>query len=497
MNATRLHPASLARLSPAVRRPRYRREAHGVGIVHLGLGAFHRAHQASHFDELLDRAGGDWRICGVSCRSASVREQLLPQECLYTVAERDAAGTRYRLVQSLAAVLVAPDDPAAVIATIARPSTRLISMTVTEKGYCRSPATGRLDIEHDDIVHDLRDPVRPRSAIGLLVAGLRARRQASVAAPTVLCCDNLPNNGAALRRIVVDLAGRLDPGLADWIERGVAFPSSMVDRLVPATTAADIAEAESETGLRDLALVVTEPFTQWVIEDRFAGARPALDLTGVQWVRDVRPFEIAKLRLLNGSHSSLAYLGLAAGYRMVHEAMADSDLRPFIEMLMRDELAPTLVPTEGLDLAAYQHRLLARFGNSALRHALGQIAMDGSQKLPQRLLAPLRQRLEAGQSASLILLVIAAWILYAAGLGEGAPHTVDDPLAARFAEIASRESGSAAGLAEGFLGMREIFGADLPESPGFSRQLTNEIAGIMQCGVRARVRAVLREAPNG
>lgn len=493
----RLGPATLARLPAAVRRPRYRREAHGVGVVHLGLGAFHRAHQASHMDDLLDRAGGDWRICGVSCRSATVRDQLAPQECLYMVAERDTSGTRYRLIQSLAEVLVAPEDPAAVIAALARESTRLISLTVTEKGYCRDPATGRLDFTHEDIVHDLRHPARPRSAIGLLVAGLRARRQAGVAAPTVLACDNLPHNGTTLRDIATDFAGRTDPDFAQWVGRQVAFPSSMVDRIVPATTAADIAQAEAVTGVRDLALAVTEPFSQWVVEDRFAGPRPALELAGIQWVGDVRPFELAKLRLLNGSHSSLAYLGLAAGHRMVHEAMADRDLRAFIETLMRAELAPTVAPVAGLDLAGYQQRLLARFDNSALQHALRQIAMDGSQKLPQRLLAPLRQGLAAGRSASLTLLVIAAWILYAAGFAEGEPHTVDDPLAARFLGIAGRAGRNPTALADGFLQMTDIFGADLPSNPGFRGKLAAEVTQLMQCGVRARIRAILREKSNG
>lgn len=497
LNAARLQPAVVGRLSPAVRQSRYRREAHGIGIVHLGLGAFHRAHQACYVDELLDKAGGDWRICGVSCRSPTVRDQLAPQDCLYTVAERDTSGTRYRLVQSLAEVLVAPEDPAAVIKAIARESTQLVSLTVTEKGYCRDPATGRLDLAHADIAHDLSSPKEPRSAVGLLVAGLQARRQAGTPAPTILCCDNLPENGKAVRTVVLEFAERLDPALAEWIGQRVAFPSSMVDRIVPATTPGDIAEAEAATGVQDSALVVTEPFTQWVIEDRFAGPRPALELVGVQWVGDVRPFELAKLRLLNGSHSSLAYLGLAMGHRLVHEAIGDPDLGSFIGILMRDELAPTLPATAGLDLAGYQRQLLARFGNRALDHPLRQIAMDGSQKLPQRLLAPLGQNLAAGRPAPLTTLVIAAWILYAAGLGAGEPYTVDDPLAKRFRDVGARAAGHAAGLVDGFLAMSDLFGAGLPANGGFRAALVAEITGIMKRGACMRIRSLLKERQGG
>lgn len=497
MNAPRLQPASLAALAPAVHRPRYRREAHGVGIVHLGLGAFHRAHQACYIDDVLDRSGGDWRICGVSCRSAAVHDQLAPQDCLYTVAERSVSGTRLRLVQAVAEVLVAPQNPAAVIAAIARPATHLITLTVTEKGYCRDPATGRLDSRHADILHDLQNPSNPRSAPGLLVAGLRARHQNGVAAPTILCCDNLPQNGAAVRAVVVELARRLDPHLADWLEGNATFPSSMVDRIVPATTPDDITQAEQQLGVRDLALVVTEPFTQWVIEDRFAGPRPPLELAGAQWVDDIRPFELAKLRLLNGSHSTLAYLGLALGYRFVHEAMADQDLRTLVEQLMRDELAPTLAPAAGLDPRNYQRRILERFGNSALPYPLSQIAMDGSQKLPQRLLAPLQERLANGRSAPLAVLVIAAWILYCAGLGRSEPYKVDDPLATRFREIAQRAGGSAAGLVAGFLDCSGVFGAELAAAAGFRRQLTTVTTQLMQHGVRAGVRARPGETTHG
>ncbi len=497
MTPPRLQPGNIAALPATVHRPHYRRENHGVGIVHLGLGAFHRAHQACYVDDILDRAGGDWRICGVSCRSATVRDLLAPQDYLYTVAERSPTGTRLRLVQSLAEVLVAPEDPAAVIAALARPSVQLVTATVTEKAWCRDSATGHLDTSHSDIVHDLQHPLRPRSAVGLLVAGLRARRQQGVAAPTVLCCDNLPHNGVAVRTVVVDLARRLDPDLAEWIEQRVAFPSTMVDRIVPATTPEDIARTEAALGLQDLTPVMTEPFSQWVIEDRFAGPRPPLELAGAQFVGDVRPFELAKLRLLNGSHSALAYLGLAVGHHHVHEAIGDSDLRHGIERLMREELGPTLAPVAGLEPARYQQQLLERFGNSVLRHPLRQIAMDGSQKLPQRLLAPLQERFAAGQAAPFIVLVVAAWVRYAVGLGSTAAYVVDDPLAARFRAVVARGGGDAAALAGSFLAMSDIFGTDLPAHDGFRRQLAFELTKLGQGGVRMRIRELLQDVPHG
>jgi fructuronate reductase len=297
------------------------------------LGAFHRAHQACYLDEVLARTGGDWRICGISCRSSAVEAQLQPQNGLYSIVERSGGDERYRIIGSIAEVLVAPRAPELAIDAMARGATNLITLTVTERAYQR---------DAPDVAHDLAHRGSRTSAMGLLAAALLRRFEQGIAAPTVLSCDNLRNNGEGLRALMIEFAANHSAAFTHWIEREVCFPNSMVDRIVPATTAEDLLAAEQALGLRDEALVVTEPYSQWVIEDRFAGARPALELAGVQLVRDVRPFELAKLRLLNGSHSTLAYLGSLLGHHFVHEAIADPELRALITQLMGAELAPTL-----------------------------------------------------------------------------------------------------------------------------------------------------------
>jgi fructuronate reductase len=490
----RLHPDLLSRLPIGVRTPRYRPAAHGVGIAHLGLGAFHRAHQACYVDDVLAVAGGDWRIVGISCRSPAVREQLEPQQGLYTVAEQSTAGLSYRVVGSVASALVAPQAPLAAINAMAQPSVHIISLTITEKAYCRSAASDRLDTTHPDVVHDLANPARPRSALGLLCAALEQRRCAGTAAPTLLSCDNLPHNGTTLRNVLQDYALRVEPRLAEWIARSVACPSTMVDRIVPATTAVDLTAAEAALGMRDEALVKTEPFSQWVIEDHFAGPRPALEQAGVQLVNDVRPFETAKLRLLNGSHSTLAYLGSLAGYSFVHEAIADPEIRTLIQRLMRDELAPTLDPAPGLDLPDYQRSLLTRFENSALPYRLRQIAMDGTQKLPQRLLEPLRLRLQRQLPVTAITFAISAWMRYIVGRTEaGAAYVIDDPIAARLSTIVANSSGSAATLVAGLLSLTDVFGDELAAHAGLRDQLVRQLDALLRQGIRPSIRALLND----
>jgi fructuronate reductase len=482
----RLHPSLLGSLNPEVRRPAYERTAHGIGVVHLGVGAFHRAHQALYLDDVLARSGGDWRILGISCRGTKVRDQLWPQDCLYTVFERSGAATQMRLVGSIADLWVAGENPQAVIDAIARDSTHLISLTVTEKGYCRSPCGDGLDLQHPDIVHDLASPARARTALGLLVEGLRERWRRGIGPATLISCDNLPHNGALLHRLLVEFARHRDPALADWIGREVACPSSMVDRIVPATTDADIAAASAIMGLTDQAMVITEPFSQWIIEDRFAGARPDLAAAGARLVGDVRPYENAKLRLLNGSHSALAYLGAISDLNFVHEAVAEPAVLAFVSHLMSCELAPTLAPTPGLDLAAYQSALLARFANPALQHRLQQIAMDGSQKLPQRLVQPARERIESGKTFDALALAIAAWMRYTLGRTErGVAYAIDDPLAERLRNIADGATGSATELTAGFLGLEEIFGTDLRHYAPFVAAVSRQLEQLLEHGARA------------
>jgi fructuronate reductase len=481
-------------LPPRVRRPAYVREAHGVGVVHVGTGAFHRAHQAVYLDDVLAQDGGDWRILGVSCRSGAIRDRLRPQAYLYTVVEHGASSQQFRIIGSLKDVIVAPENPQAAVTALANPSTHIVSLTITEKGYCLNRRTGGLDLQHPDIAHDLTHRDRPRSAPGLMLEALCRRWRLGVPAPTLLSCDNLPQNGRILQRILLELAQAVAPDAANWIENAVRCPSTVVDRIVPASTTEDIQAAATATGVLDPALVKTEPFTQWVIEDHFAGARPRLELAGVQMVSDVRPFELAKLRLLNGSHSTLAYLGSLAGYSFVHEVTANPHFLALVRHLMQSELAPSLRPASGLDIGRYQTALLARFANPALQHRLSQIAIDGSQKIPQRLLEPLSIRLRQRRTCEALCLAIAGWIRYAMGRDEaGTPYEVDDPLAGTFAAIAAAPGQTPGDLVGRFLKLSEVFGHELPEYPQLRDQLTKTLTLLLNSGASVAVRTIVNQ----
>ena len=373
----------------------------------------------------------------MSLRSPDTAEALAPQDGLYTVAVRSGAGERLRVIGSVRRLLVAPDDPAALLDAMTDPAVRIVSLTVTEKGYCHDPATGDLNPDHPDIAADLADPASPRSAPGVLVEALRRRRAAGRQPFTVLCCDNLPENGRTVGRVLAQFAGLRDPALGRWVEDAVAFPSTMVDRIVPATCDADRAAVAVRLGVSDAWPVMTEPFTQWVIEDRFGDGRPRFEDAGAELVADVAPYELMKLRLLNGSHSTLAYLGYLAGHETVSDVMADPSFVRLVQGLMDEEVTPTLRVPPGADLAGYKRSLLERFANPALKHRTWQIAMDGSQKLPQRLLGAVRDRLAAGQPVPRLALGVAAWMRYAAGTDErGRPIDVRDPLAQRLRGLA-------------------------------------------------------------
>lgn len=401
----------------------YDRAAQAVGIVHFGIGAFHRAHQAWYTDAAMTAGGRDWMITGVSLRSAEVAEQMNPQQGLYTVTERSADSAATRVIGSVRDVLVAPYETEAVIAQLAAPTTHIASLTITEKGYCRK-ADGSLDPEL----------AGEGSVYAFLAAGLRRRHDAGTPGLTLLSCDNIAGNGAQLARLMGQYLEHHDPSLVAWFEAECTCPSTMVDRIVPATTVGDRdAVAEALDGLRDEAAVMTEPFSQWVIEDRFAGPRPGWEKVGAQLVAEVAPFETAKLRMLNGAHSLLAYAGLKHGHTFVHEAIADPAIRALTERLMREEAAPTIAAAPGQDLDAYADALLARFANPALQHRLIQIAMDGSQKVPQRWLETLAANQAMGRQCPAILSGIAAWVRHL----RGENGLVDDPRATDLAALAA------------------------------------------------------------
>ena len=484
----RLSPATLGQVRAGVALPGYDRERLRTGIVHLGLGAFVRGHIAAYTDDVLAMAPGDWGIAGVSLQRPDQRDRLAPQGGLYTALEREGDALRARIVGCLRAQMVAPENPAAVVAAMADPACRIVSLTVTEKGYCHDPATGKLDAGQPDIVHDLANPAAPRSAVGLIVAALGRRRAAGLTPFTVLCCDNLPHNGKLLAGLVQDFAALRDDGLAGWIGAEVAFPSTMVDRIVPATTEADIADAAAATGLFDAAPVSHEPFRQWVIEDRFVdGARPAWERAGAQMVADVAPYEHMKLRLLNGAHSALAYLGYLAGHETIPDTVADPVFARYVDRLWAEEIIPVVPPPPGVDLAEYATQLHARFANAAIRHRTWQIAMDGSQKLPQRLLSTIRERLVRGLPIPLLALAVAAWVRYVGGTDEaGQAIDVRDPLAGQLREILAQAGDNPAQQVRAILEVRAVFGVDLPQSDAFRTAVTAASA-LLAKGARQAV----------
>ncbi|TJV43275.1 MAG: mannitol dehydrogenase family protein [Mesorhizobium sp.] len=442
----RLSATTVQALPASVAPPSYDRSRVTPGIVHLGVGAFHRAHQAAYVDDCLTAGETDWGIIGVSLRSPDTRDALAPQDGLYTLAVRSSGEEELRVIGSIGSMLVAPEDPGAVLAALSDPRTRIVTLTITEKAYLRA-AGGGLDAAHPDIVHDLANPQGPRTAHGFLTEALARRRAAGTPPFTVLCCDNLPANGATLHRLLVEFAELRDGSpdansstrLAGHIADEVAFPSSMVDRIVPATTDADRARIAVELGAEDAWPVMTEPFRQWVIEDNFPAGRPSWEKFGVTMVGDVAPFEDMKLRLLNGAHSGIAYLGLLSGHATVDRAFADPAIRQFVDALWAEAI-PTLPEDAGLDTSAYTAELTERFSNTALAHRTAQIANDGSQKLPQRIVASAVECMEAGTEFVHLTLVIAAWIAACAARGKTLPEGhFTDPLDASLTALLSQQ----------------------------------------------------------
>jgi fructuronate reductase len=489
----RLADATLSALPPEVARPAYDRAGVQSGVVHLGIGAFHRAHQAIVFDDALAAGDPRWGVVGASLRSPAVRDQLAPQDGLYGLHIRDGDRSTIRVIGAVQQVLVAPEDPAALVARMAAPETRLITLTVTEKGYRLDPASGALIETDPDVAADLADLSAPRTAPGFLTAAL-ARRKAEGREPvTVISCDNLPHNGARVRDAVLAMAARHDPALRDWIEDSCAFPATMVDRIVPATTPEVIEASALRLGLRDEGLVFTEPFTQWVIEDWFAGERPEFEALGVQITTSVAPWEDTKLRLLNGAHSAIAWLGGLAGLEYVHEVVAQPVFAAYVERLW-DEAANTLDPVPGLDVMAYRRDLMARFRNAALNHRTRQIAMDGSQKLPQRLLASCEIRLQRDQPIDALAMAVAAWVRWQDGRDEaGQTFTVDDPLAAVTARLV-RQNTEARDRVAALLSIEQIFPRALASDVRFVDAVTAAHTALSARGSHAALAGMIRTA---
>ena len=477
MTAPRLSSATAAHAHAL--QPAYRRDSVGEVVVHLGLGAFSRAHLAVYLDDMLAAGHSDLGIVGVSLRNDDVPTALGPQDGLYTLAVVSSDAIEPRIVGSVLRVLHAPSHAAEVRAALAATSTTLVTVTVTEKGYCCDPADRRLDLHHPDIVHDLAAPHSPRSLPGHLVLAAADRRATGSAGVTVLSLDNMPSNGRTLRAVVLALADGSDPTLRPWIERNMRFPCSMVDRIVPATDARFRASVAALTGVDDAWPVRAEPYSQWVVEHDWATARPPLEQVGVTLVDDVAPWETLKLRVLNGMHTAAAHYGLRHGLDTVDRVVADPGGRRLLERVAA-EVTEVVAAPEGVDLDGYVTTTLGRFANAALAHRCAQIASDTSQKLPQRLLDTVRARYARGLPVDAIADVLALWAWSTLGRDHlGAPRSVHDPLAARYAGIAALDGDDAAALTRSLLGLDAVFG-DLTGNPTLTASVSVRLAALLQ-----------------
>ncbi|WP_308562371.1 fructuronate reductase [uncultured Klebsiella sp.] len=474
-----------------VQLPRYDRSQLRSRIVHFGFGAFHRAHQALLTDRVLNASGGDWGICEISLFSGDrLMSQLRQQDHLFTVLEKGAAGNQPIVVGAVRECLNAKlDSLAAIIDKFCEPQVAIVSLTITEKGYCIDPASGLLDMTQPRIIHDLQNPTLPQSVPGILVEALSRRRQRGLPPFTILSCDNIPNNGHVVKNAVLGMAEKRDPELTQWIAERVSFPATMVDRIVPAATDASLAEISAILGVEDPCAISCEPFIQWVVEDNFVAGRPEWENAGVQMTDNVLPWEQMKLRMLNGSHSFLAWLGYLAGHTHISDCMQDPVFRNAAYRLMLDEQAPTL-SIKGVDLTAYADSLIARFSNPALKHRTWQIAMDGSQKLPQRMLDGIRVHLDRGSAWPLLALGVAGWMRYVSGTDDaGNAIDIRDPLADKLHTCVSGSNDQQRVAA--LLSLTEIFGHDLPQNPQFVAQITAAWQQLTRSGARQAIAATL------
>lgn len=481
----------MTRSPTAIQHGSYDRRSLRPRILHLGFGAFARAHTLLYTDLALDSAPSDWGVVVARLNSGAGQLSDLDQaDHSYFVVETSDQGIAARQIGCISGTLhPARDGQDALAELIATPDLAVITLTITEKGYCLSGQD--LDLNLPDVAHDLAHPESPKTAIGTLVEGLRHRKAAGRGGVTILSCDNLPANGQASRRAVLAMARAQDPGLAHWIDTTCTFPCSMVDRIVPAMTQASHAQLTELLGQPDPNGILCEPFRQWVIEDNFAAGRPDWHMAGAEFVTDVAPFEEMKLRMLNGAHSFLAYLGSLAGHETVDACMKDDVFRTAASRLMLAEQAPTLRVPEDVDLTAYADRLIDRFSNSHLHHKTIQIAADGSQKLPQRLLAPIADHLNDGTPWPLSALAVAGWMRFLRGESEGgAPLVVNDPMVEDLTRHAAGPDTAA--CVDSLLGMTSIFPSELATNPAFRTGILSACQTLSDIGVRAALNRALQ-----
>jgi mannitol 2-dehydrogenase len=484
-----LSRSTIGDLDDRVQRPAYDRDEVTASIVHFGVGGFHRAHQAMYLDTLMNRGEAmDWGLCGVGAlpHDRKIIETLRAQDGLFTLIVKHPDGRREpRVIGSIVDVMLAPDDPAAVIDRLADQRTRIVSLTITEGGYLVNQVTGEFDADDPSIRADLRENSTPTTVFGYIVAGLARRRHEGLPPFTVMSCDNLPDNGDVARRMMCAFARLKDPDLAAWMEAEVAFPNCMVDRITPVTAAEDIDRLVDEFGVVDGWPVVCEPFTQWVLEDRFGQGRPPFQDAGVQMVDDVVPYELMKLRLLNASHQAMAYLGYLAGHRYAHEVCQDPLFAEFLLGYMEREGSPTLPPVPGVDLGAYRRELVERFANPEVRDTLARLCAESSDRIPKWLVPVIRANLASGGEIDRSALVVASWARYAEGVDEkGQPIDVVDRLKDRVMAAAARQTGDP--LA--FIRDRDLFG-DLVEDERFTTAYLAALQQLHEVGARATLEA--------
>jgi len=497
-----LKNALLARLPKEVQRPAYDRAALKPGMAHIGVGAFHRTHQAEFTDDLLHHSFDRWGLVGINIRNPRLAETLGQQDGLYTRLMRENDRVEARVIGSIVKVVDSQQSSAPALEILASQAIELVSLTVTEKGYCHKPATGALDLDHPDIVHDLANPDAPRSVPGIIARALELRMRSHNKPLTIMSCDNIPANGTLLQNVVQSITqARINGcgnGLGEWIAAHAAFPSTMVDRIAPATSQMDYDTVEQRFGYRDRAVVVAEPFRQWVVENRFAGRRPRWDAVGATFVDDVEPFEHLKMRVLNGAQTTLCYLGVFAGHEHTCDDMQDPLLVTFVRRMLLEETLPTLQPVPGMEPKAYVEQSLARLRNTAIRHRNHQIATDGSQKIVQRLLNPIRERLGRGEPVTLLATAVAGWMAYLIRASDrfGRAWTAADPYAPRIGAIADRVGNDPAALVGEILAIRAIFDVELAESAEFRRLLVSALEGLLADDALAFVRSLTNGEPG-
>lgn len=490
----RLSQANLSEANAAVKPNQNNKEAN-VGIVHLGFGAFHRAHQALITDAVIKEQGGDWKIVGVTWSAVGLQQEMLAQDCLYTVGVGYDSQLDLNIIGSIETVLNS-NQIEQVMGYMCDPQVKVVSLTVTEKGYCHNPASGDLDLNHPLIQHDLENIEQPKSAIGFLVSAMRYRYLNGIAPFTPLSCDNLPENGHVLEKVVLQFAQQLDEEFYLWVKGNMKFPCTMVDRIVPRTTDNDIARIEAALGMEDKSCVMTEPFLQWVIEDKFVNDRPAWEKTSianVQIADDVVPFEEMKLRLLNGTHSTMAYLGYLSGYQTVAETIQDPNFKTFVRYLMDVEITPS-ISIEGINLDDYKDQLIERYENTALQHRTWQIAMDGTQKIPQRFLQTIHYSLDNGIPIEGLCLALAGWMRYVGGVDEKKEVIdVQDPLKQTLVDVWQQAGTDLEKAVDGFLALQSVFDKELASNPIFRATLQSALEKLFAEGAKSSVASFVVE----